>query len=239
MAPAASRAFDRPEGNSASLTAALARRPRPAAVATARRHAAAVYPQPRTTIEGRCRAEEAAPHTLSAHAGRSLVSRNRRGSPSPGVPATSNCGDGGVLRGWDTTTSTRRLATPPWHRRAGVWTGCLVGREHARAPPVDVAGTPKSMTPRRFRDTSHRYGVLRQDVRGNLFSLQRPSIVVTGPRDTRAERRRATDAERRRASAASASASSYNGRAATQPRRGTISSNTIRQPSGRRCQIRA
>ena len=72
-----------------------------------------------------------APHTLSAHAGRSLVSRNRRGSPSPRVPATSNCRDGGVLRGWDTTAPTRRLATPPWPRRAGVWTGCPVGRNHA------------------------------------------------------------------------------------------------------------
>ena len=71
---------------------------------------------------------------LSASAGSVVVSRNRRGNPSPGVPATSNCRDGGVLRGWDTTASTRRLATPPWPRRAGVWTGCLVGRKHARAP---------------------------------------------------------------------------------------------------------
>jgi hypothetical protein len=64
---------------------------------------------------------------LSASAGSVEVSRNRRGSPSPGVPATSNCGNGGLLRGWDTTASTRRLATPPWLRRAGVWTGCPRG----------------------------------------------------------------------------------------------------------------
>ena len=85
---------------------------------------------------------------------RQLVSRNRRGRPSPRVPATSNCGDGGVLRGWDTTASTRRLATPPWHRRAGVWTGCLVGRKHARAPAGRRRGHSEVMTPRRFRDTA-------------------------------------------------------------------------------------
>jgi len=105
---------------------------RPAAV-VARRHAAAVYPQPLTTIDGRCIAAEGAPHVLSASAGSLAVSRNPRGSPSPRLPATSTCWDGGVLRGWDTTASTRRLVSPRWHRRAGVWTGCLVGREHARA----------------------------------------------------------------------------------------------------------
>ena len=115
----------------AGLTEPAATHRPPAAAVTARRRAAAVYRQPLTTIGERCRAPEGAPHVLSASAGSVVVSRNRRGSPSLRVPATSNCRDGGLLRGWDTTASTRRLATPPWPRRAGVWTGCLVGRKHA------------------------------------------------------------------------------------------------------------
>ena len=141
-----------------------------------------------------------APHTLSAHAGRSLVSRNRRGSPSLRVPATSNCGHGGVLRGWDTTASTRRLATPPWHQRAGVWTGCLVGREHARAATGRRRGHSEVMTLRRFRDTTTVMACSDKVCGATSSALHRSSIVVTGPRDTRAERRRATtQAERRRA----------------------------------------
>src|SRR6185503_15700381 len=95
-----------------------------------------------------------APHVQSECPERSAASRNRWGNPSLRVPATSNCGDGGVLRGWDTTASTRRLMIPPWYRRAGVWTGCLVGRNHALASTGRRRGHSEVMTPRRLRDTA-------------------------------------------------------------------------------------
>ena len=126
---------------------------------------------------------EGAPHTLSEYAVTVAVSRNRRGSPSLRVPATSNCGDGGLLRGWDTTTSTRRLLTPPWYRRAGVWTGCLVGREHARAPTGRRRGHSEVMTLRRFRDTAAVAVRSDKDVRGTLFSSV--TSIDRGDRPTR------------------------------------------------------
>jgi len=65
VAAAASRALDRPEGDPPSLTRRLLAA---SAVAAARRRAAAVYPQPRTTMPGRCRAEDGCPaHLVGAH----------------------------------------------------------------------------------------------------------------------------------------------------------------------------
>ena len=64
--------------------------------------------------------------------------------PSARVPATSNCGDGGLLRGWDTTASTRRLAT---HRGIGepaFGPGVSWAETTPEQSQVDVAGTPKS-----------------------------------------------------------------------------------------------
>jgi hypothetical protein len=91
--------------------------------------------------------------------------------------ATSNCAHGGVLRAWDTTAPTRRLVMQRWCRRAasprapraGVWSGCLVGRKHASATAgrrCGPLGSHESATIPRY----HRpCGVRRQGVRGTLF----------------------------------------------------------------------
>jgi len=126
--------------------------------------------------------------------------------------ATSNCGHGGVLRGWDTTTSTRRLALPRWHRAPhhrhfgepefgpGVsWAASTLLR-----PQLDVADHSEVMTPRRLRDTTDR-AVCADKVCGALsLALQRLSIVATGParHPGRATASSQPSAERRAATAA-------------------------------------
>ena len=58
-----------------------------------------------------------APHILSAaHRTVGGIAESSRQSFAREWSATSNCGHGGVLRGWDTTTSTRRLVAPQWPR---------------------------------------------------------------------------------------------------------------------------
>ena len=95
-----------------------------------------------------------APHVLSAHAGSvGGIAESSRQSFAESGPRRPTAGDGGVLRGWDTTASTRRLVAPvaryriTAYRRAGVWTGCLVGREHASAPAGRRCGPLVAMTP--------------------------------------------------------------------------------------------
>ncbi len=73
--------------------------------------------------------------------------------------------------------------------------------EHSRSQTSRT--TPRLMTLRRFRDTAAAAARSDKMCGAPSSALQRSSIVVTGPRDTRAERRRAaTAAERRRATAA-------------------------------------
>ena len=115
-----------------------------------------------------------APHTLSALAGRSLVSRNRRGGPSlrvvrdvqlRGRRRASRLGYHRV-HAPARESSWHRCAASPRHRRAGVWSGCLVGREHARAAAgrrCGPLGSHDSATIPRYRRGCR---VLRQDVRG-------------------------------------------------------------------------
>ena len=139
--------------------------------------------QPLTTIDGRCRAPEGAPHVLSANAGSVAVSRNRRGSPSLRVPATSNCRDGGVLRGWDTTTAARRLATPPWPRRAGVWTGCPVGRSLRSRVDAELKRLPRTSCRRSPQRQWYRGIVAESSPRSG--PRRRPAIVQAWFRPTR------------------------------------------------------
>ena len=84
-------------------------------------------------------------------------------------------------------------------------------------PQLDVADHSEVMTPRRFRDTADRA----------VYSDKLCGAHILSPAKTldRGDRPSETPGPSVGEPA--------------QPRRGTISSKTIRQPSGRRCQIRA
>jgi hypothetical protein len=156
----------------------------------ARRRAAAVVSQPRGHDERSLQGGGLVPRTFSRSAPngwryRGILEATLRSEWS----ATSNCGHGGVLRGWDTTASTRRLVNPPWLRRAGVWTGCLVGREHARAAAGRRRGPLGSHDSATIPRYHLRCGVRRHSVRGTHLracndprSWYRPS-ETPGPSD--------------------------------------------------------
>ena len=180
-----------------------------------------------------------APHILSAYTAPSAVSRNRRGCPSLRVVRDVYL--------WPADTWSRleyhRVHTPARDPTVASVSRITVGvgepafgpgvswaASTLERPQVDVADHSEVMTPRRFRDTADRPGYSDKVCGAPIFrsatSLDRGHRPSETPGPSGGEQ---LTVERRRAAT---------GRAA-QPRRGTISSKTIRQPSGRRCQIRA
>ncbi len=102
-------------------------------------------PQPRSS--GRCRAEDGAPHVLSAHTVSAAVSRNRRGVMTQEWSATSTCGRSDVVAAHETPGPNAGSPMPRWppaHRcrsgsRADVWTRCIPAATRHRCAQVDVA----------------------------------------------------------------------------------------------------
>ena len=135
---------------------------------------AAVYPSRSPRVEGRCTAEDGAPHVLSAHAERSLVSRNRRGGLRSECPRRLPAhAEASSRLGY--TASTRRLVIPPRHRRAGghcglgepaFGPGVSWAATTSHLPQVDVADHSRSHDSATIPRYRRRRGVLRQDVRG-------------------------------------------------------------------------
>ena len=158
----------------------MAARRRSASVA--RRRSARVSRGPVTTIDGRYRAAEGAPHILSEHAGsvggiaESSQSHHLRSGPRRlpvGARACSRPTRHPVQ------TPARRCHGGVASRRVDV----VVSQPRSRppSPQLDVAGTLSEGLPRRFRDTNDRSGVLRPNVRGSHLPLcSDPSIVVRG-----------------------------------------------------------
>ena len=135
----------------------------------ARRRSARVPRGPVTTIEERYRAEEGAPHVLSEHAASLGGIAESSRSHDFGVPATSTCDCSGVVSAHETPGPNAGSPMPRWGHEPARGRGGIPAAKHASVPQLDVAGTPGEGLPRRFRDTSYRSGVRRQNVRGTLF----------------------------------------------------------------------
>ena len=116
----------------------------------ARRRSARVSRGPVTTIDGRYRAPEGAPHVLSEHTGSLAVSRNRRRVMTSECPRRL-------------AAEARACSRPPRHP---VQTPARRGHGGVASRRVDVVVCPASTIPRCQRP----FGVRRQDVRGTLFS---------------------------------------------------------------------
>jgi len=147
-----------------------------------------------------------APHTLSEHAGGSLVSRNRRGGlllrvvRDVQLRARRRASRLGYHR---VHASARDPVAALVHRITAIGQpafgpGVSSAASTLERPQVDVADHSVVMTLRLFRDTAERAACAGKVCGAPSSALLRRSIVVPAQRDARAERRRAATTARRR-----------------------------------------